>query len=119
MSILDAKQSYADLSESRRFGDPMQSARAIIFAGQPRGEVLEGTRLRITVTPNADTPIATTQIPLLTIDVSEHAHYLDYQNHRLDCIAALLTHLIDWEFANENLQRALMPRRNFRSSEGS
>ena len=41
--------------------------------------------------------------PLLTIDVWEHAYYLDHQNRRADYVTAVLDHLINWEFALENL----------------
>lgn len=72
--------------------------------------VLDGDRLRITATPNAETPLTTTQVPLLTIDVWEHAYYLDYQHRRLDYIAAFLAHLVDWRFVNFNLKVALSTR---------
>ena len=72
--------------------------------------VLDGNRLRIVATSNADTPLVTTQVPLLTIDVWEHAYYLDFQHRRLDYITAFLAHLVDWNFVNENLARALTSR---------
>ena len=67
--------------------------------------VLDGAKLAITTTANADTPIAHGQIPLLALDVWEHAYYLDYQNRRADYADALIKHLINWEFANRNLSR--------------
>ncbi len=65
--------------------------------------VEEGGRLRVVNTPNAATPLTRGQRPLLTIDVWEHAYYLDYQNRRADHVAAVLEKLLDWEFAAANL----------------
>jgi Fe-Mn family superoxide dismutase len=67
--------------------------------------VVDRGKLRIITTANADTPIAHGQVPLLTIDVWEHAYYLDYQNRRADYADALIKHLINWDFANRNLSR--------------
>ena len=67
--------------------------------------VLDGGKLAITATANADTPIAHGQIPLLALDVWEHAYYLDYQNRRADYAEALVKHLLNWDFANRNLSR--------------
>jgi Fe-Mn family superoxide dismutase len=67
--------------------------------------VLEGPKLKIVKTANADTPIASGGKPLLTIDVWEHAYYLDYQNKRADHVNAVIDKLLNWEFAAQNLAK--------------
>jgi superoxide dismutase, Fe-Mn family len=65
--------------------------------------VLDGDKLKIVKTANADTPLTKGLQPLLTVDVWEHAYYLDYQNRRADYVTALLDKLINWEFALQNI----------------
>lgn len=60
-------------------------------------------KLQVIRTPNADTPMAQGMKCLLTIDVWEHAYYLDYQNRRADYVSAVLDKLVNWGFAAENL----------------
>ena len=62
-----------------------------------------GGKLEVTKTPNAETPIVKGLKPLLTLDVWEHAYYLDWQNRRKDHIQAVVEKLINWEFASANL----------------
>jgi Fe-Mn family superoxide dismutase len=68
--------------------------------------VKAGDTLKVVKTSNAENPMTQGMKPLLTIDVWEHAYYLDYQNRRADYVKAVLDKLINWEFAAENLAKA-------------
>jgi Fe-Mn family superoxide dismutase len=65
--------------------------------------VSEGGKLKVTKTPNAENPHCHGQTALLTVDVWEHAYYLDWQNKRADYVSAWLDKLVNWEFAEQNL----------------
>jgi Fe-Mn family superoxide dismutase len=66
--------------------------------------VLNGSALKIVSLHDADTPVAHDDIrPLLTIDVWEHAYYIDYQNARPKFVEAVLGNVINWEFVAQNL----------------
>jgi len=64
--------------------------------------VYDGADIKVVKTGNAENPLTTEMKPLLTIDVWEHAYYLDYQNLRAAYVDAVLDKLINWEFALQN-----------------
>jgi Fe-Mn family superoxide dismutase len=68
--------------------------------------VLDGDKLKVVKTDNAENPLTTPMKPLLVIDVWEHAYYLDFQNRRADYVKGVIDKLINWEFAAENLGAA-------------
>lgn len=63
----------------------------------------DGGKLAITTTANADTPLREGKRCILTLDVWEHAYYIDYRNARPGFVNAFFDHLVNWDFANENL----------------
>lgn len=99
------KQIETDFGGYETFVKQMEAAAVGQFGSGWAWLVLDGGRLRVTTTSNADTPLAHGQTPLLGIDVWEHSYYLDYQNRRADYAAGVIEHLINWDFANRNLSR--------------
>ena len=86
-----------------KFAEELKNAGVTQFGSGWAWLVLEDGQLKITKTANADTPLVHGQKPLLTIDVWEHAYYLDYQNRRPDYLTAVIQNLINWDFVNANL----------------
>ena len=68
--------------------------------------VLEDGKLAVISSANADTPLAHGLTPLFTVDVWEHAYYLDYQNRRTDFVEGVLEGLVNWQFVAEQLDGA-------------
>jgi Fe-Mn family superoxide dismutase len=66
--------------------------------------VLDNGRIQVIKTGNAGTPMTKGMTPLLTIDVWEHAYYVDYENRRQEHVKAVLDKLVNWNFATENLR---------------
>jgi Fe-Mn family superoxide dismutase len=66
-------------------------------------------RLRVVSTHDADNPLRQGGAPLLTVDLWEHAYYLDYFNDRKRYVEGVIENLLDWDFAAENLRRAQVP----------
>ncbi len=87
----------------QKFVEVFSNAAATQFGSGWAWLVEEGGKLRVVKTPNAETPLTTSAKPLITIDVWEHAYYLDYQNRRADYIKAFIEKLLNWDFAEENL----------------
>jgi len=85
------------------FKDAFKTAAATQFGSGWAWLILEDGKLKITKTSNADTPLAHNQKALLTVDVWEHAYYIDYQNRRPDYLDIFLNNLVNWDFVNENL----------------
>jgi len=86
-----------------KFAEEFKNAGVTQFGSGWAWLVLDGGAVKITKTANADTPIAHGLKPLLTVDVWEHAYYLDYQNRRPDYLTAFIENLINWDFVNANL----------------
>ncbi|MBU2226950.1 MAG: superoxide dismutase [Proteobacteria bacterium] len=86
-----------------KFVEELKNAGVTQFGSGWAWLVLDGGDLKIVKTANADTPLARGQKALLTLDVWEHAYYLDYQNRRPDYLAAVIGRLINWDFVNANL----------------
>lgn len=99
------------------FGSTDALAKALIaesanhFASGWGWLVLDGGKLKVTSLHDADTPVAYDgMVPLLTIDVWEHAYYIDYRNARPGYLEAVTGKILNWEFAAQNLDGAGIAR---------
>lgn len=97
------KKIEEDFGEFGKFADEFKNAGATQFGSGWAWLVLDGGKLKIIKTANADTPIAHGLKPLLTVDVWEHAYYLDYQNRRPDYLSTFVEKLINWDFVAAQL----------------
>ena len=95
----------ADFGSFDAFVDTFKKVAVEQFGSGWAWLTLDGSTLRVVGTGNAETPLTGKKLPLLTIDVWEHAYYLDYQNRRPDYAAAWLEKLANWDFAASNLAR--------------
>ena len=95
-----AERIASDFGSYEKFAEQFKDAGMTQFGSGWAWLILRDNHLELMKTSNADTPLAHGLKPLLTVDVWEHAYYLDYQNRRADYLGSFLEHLINWEFVN-------------------
>jgi len=98
-----AKKIDTDFGGYDNFIERLKNAGLTQFGSGWAWLVMKNGKLEMMKTSNADTPIAHGVKPLLTVDVWEHAYYLDYQNRRDAYLDAFIKNLINWDFVNSNL----------------
>ncbi len=91
-----------DLGGYDKFKADLSAAAMTQFGSGWAWLVSEAGTLKVVKTGNAEVPFTKGQKPLLTIDVWEHAYYLDYQNLRAKYVETLIDKLLNWDFANAN-----------------
>ncbi len=89
-----------------RFKEQFSTSAATLFGSGWAWLVVANGQLEIITTPNQDNPLTQNKIPVLGIDVWEHAYYLKYMNRRPDYIAAWFK-VIDWEQVNRHFKHAM------------
>ena len=89
-----------------RFKEGFSNAAALLFGSGWAWLVANGDQLEIVTTQNQDSPLTQKKIPILGLDVWEHAYYLTYQNRRPEYIAAFFQ-VINWAKVNENYESAM------------
>jgi len=92
-----------DFGSFDAFKAAFAKAGATLFGSGWTWLVVEGGTLKIVQTSNADLPLKHGQTPLVTMDVWEHAYYIDFRNQRPVYIETFLNNLVDWDFAARNL----------------
>jgi superoxide dismutase, Fe-Mn family len=95
----------SDFGGYERFAEQLAAAAAAQFGSGWAWLVEEHGKLAIVTTSNAETPMARGTKCLLTIDVWEHAYYVDYRSERERYLSAVIGERLNWEFAEKNLGR--------------
>jgi len=98
-----AEKIDADLGGYDEFRAKIADAGATQFGSGWAWLVEKGGKLEIMKTPNADLPMKHDAKALFTIDVWEHAYYIDYRNARPKFLETVLDSLVNWDFVNQNL----------------
>ena len=101
-----AEKIDADFGSYDNFKEEFKKAATTQFGSGWAWLVLDNGTLKVINSPNAVNPLALGHTPLLTLDVWEHAYYLDYQNKRPDFIDAFINNLLNWDFVNQQLAAA-------------
>jgi Fe-Mn family superoxide dismutase len=89
-----------------KFKDDFSTAATLLFGSGWTWLVLNGRKLEIVTTPNQDSPLSQKKIPILGLDVWEHAYYLKYQNRRPEYVEAFFQ-IINWDKVNEHFDAAM------------
>ena len=89
-----------------KFRDDFSTAATLLFGSGWAWLVLNGSEMEIIATPNQDSPLMQNKIPILGIDVWEHAYYLKYQNRRPEYVKAFFE-IINWDKVNEHYEAAM------------
>ena len=95
-----------DFGSYEKFAEQFSNAGATQFGSGWAWLVVEKGKLSVVKTANADLPMRHGQTALLTMDVWEHAYYIDYRNLRPKYIETFLKSLVNWDFAAANLKAA-------------
>jgi Fe-Mn family superoxide dismutase len=102
-----AKKIDSDLGGYDKFVEAFKTAATTQFGSGWAWLVLgKDGKLAVTKTANAELPLTKGDTALLTVDVWEHAYYLDYQNRRPDFVGTFLDKLANWEFVASNFANA-------------
>lgn len=101
-----AEKINASFGSLDKFKEEFKTAGGTQFGSGWAWLIKDGDTLKVAKSPNAENPIAYGQTPLLTMDVWEHAYYLDYQNSRPNFMQNYVDHLINWDFVAQNLTAA-------------
>ena len=106
-----AKRIDADLGGIDGFRTQFEKTAVETFGSGWAWLALKDGKLQILSTSNAGTPITTGATPLLTIDVWEHAYYIDHENRRPEFVKAVIAKLLNWEFAQQQLEKGASGQR--------